>query len=74
MSEEVSRMAANQAVLDALYFIGSPSTAVDIAKVADLQISTVYAACRRMARRGWMAETKVAGNRSVWTLTRKWSE
>lgn len=67
-------MAANQAVLDALYFIGSPSTAVDIAKVADLQISTVYAACRRMARRGWMAETKVAGNRSVWTLTRKWSE
>lgn len=74
MSEEVSRMAANQMVLDALYFIGSPSTAVDIAKVADLQISTVYAACRRMARRGWMAETKVAGNRSVWTLTRKWSE
>lgn len=64
-----SKMKANQAVLDALGFVGSPSTALTIAQITGLDLSTVYAACRRMARRRWMTETKDRDKRSIWTLT-----
>lgn len=68
---KVSKMQANQAVLDALARLGSPSTAIDIARVTGLQLSTVYAACRRMARRRWMEETRRPGDSPTWTLTRR---
>ena len=67
---KISRMEANQAVLDALGFIGSPSPALTISQLTGLQISTVYAACRRMTRRRWMEEIKRPGDSSTWTLAR----